>query len=284
MYGKCARNITHVPEICLVETCQVNGSCPFNVPDMFPPVSRGPRPQCQVDAIDEGCKGTFVRIDKDLEALDQRVNRCRQECERTEESLQAAEGRIEVLEERSINQRQLIAELMARVDAMEGQLCRCGKGKGKEVVEEVPSILGSPLILDRPMEEVGSDDSYHTPPLAGSSAPSIPSSVVESDKENFPAFGIGFDPRKVVLVPINEAPPENTIPIPVREPSIDLLGLDRLIAVRGQRAVRRAGRPKSSFHPYLSCSCPIGERSTTHRRSQLCCRDRGVEGDVLEER
>jgi len=31
----------------LVVTCQVNGSSPFNVPDMFPPVSRGPRPQCQ---------------------------------------------------------------------------------------------------------------------------------------------------------------------------------------------------------------------------------------------
>jgi len=48
MYGKCARVITHVPEMCLVETCQINGSCPFNVPDMFPPVSRGPCPQCQL--------------------------------------------------------------------------------------------------------------------------------------------------------------------------------------------------------------------------------------------
>jgi len=44
MNGKCARDITHVPEMCLVETCQVNGSCPFHVPDMFLPVSRGPRP------------------------------------------------------------------------------------------------------------------------------------------------------------------------------------------------------------------------------------------------
>jgi len=31
----------------LVVTCQVNGSSPFNVPDMFPPVSRGPHPQCE---------------------------------------------------------------------------------------------------------------------------------------------------------------------------------------------------------------------------------------------
>jgi len=30
----------------LVVTCQVNGSSPFNVPDMFPPISRGPCPQC----------------------------------------------------------------------------------------------------------------------------------------------------------------------------------------------------------------------------------------------
>ena len=48
MYGKCARDITHVPEMYLAETSQVNGSCPFNVPDTFPPVSRGPRPQCRL--------------------------------------------------------------------------------------------------------------------------------------------------------------------------------------------------------------------------------------------
>ena len=46
MCVKCARNITHVPEMCLLETCQANGSSPFNFPDMFLPVSRCPRPQC----------------------------------------------------------------------------------------------------------------------------------------------------------------------------------------------------------------------------------------------
>ena len=46
MCGKCTRDITHVPEMCLVETCQVNGSSPFNVPDMFLPVSRHLHPQC----------------------------------------------------------------------------------------------------------------------------------------------------------------------------------------------------------------------------------------------
>jgi len=35
----------------LVVTCQVNGSSPFNVPDIFPPVSRGPRPQCQANGL-----------------------------------------------------------------------------------------------------------------------------------------------------------------------------------------------------------------------------------------
>ena len=44
MCVKCTRNITHVPEMCLVETCQVNCSSPFNVPDMFLPVSRCLRP------------------------------------------------------------------------------------------------------------------------------------------------------------------------------------------------------------------------------------------------
>ena len=48
MYGKCARDITHVPEMCLVETCQANSSSPFNVPDMFLPVSRCLHPQCDV--------------------------------------------------------------------------------------------------------------------------------------------------------------------------------------------------------------------------------------------
>ena len=47
MCVKCARNITHVPEMCPVETCQANGSSPFNVPDMFLPVSRCLRPQCE---------------------------------------------------------------------------------------------------------------------------------------------------------------------------------------------------------------------------------------------
>ena len=226
----------------------------------------------QVNAVDEATQTSLRRIDLDLEALDGRVNRRRRECETTEAELRLAEGRIELLEERLTNQRGLIEQLMARVDDMEGKLCRCGKGKGKEVAEAV-SVLGSPLVLDRPLtEEVNSDDSYHTPPVVSSSPPSSSSPSHESDKENVSFSDIGFDPAKVILVPIEDAPPENAVALPVREPTLNLSGLDRLIAVRGQRAYRSSGRPKSLFHPYL---CPIGARSSTHRRSDPCVSDPG---------
>ena len=58
----------------------------------------------QVDAVDEGICTAVKRIDEDLEALDQRVNRCRQECECTSAELEAANGKIAVLEERSHSQ------------------------------------------------------------------------------------------------------------------------------------------------------------------------------------
>jgi len=44
--GTCYSYIQNVHKMYLVGTCQRNGSCPFNVPDMFPPVSKGPHPQC----------------------------------------------------------------------------------------------------------------------------------------------------------------------------------------------------------------------------------------------
>ena len=58
----------------------------------------------QVDAVDEGIRTAVKRIDEDLEALDQRVDRHCQECERTSAELEAANGRIAVLEERSRSQ------------------------------------------------------------------------------------------------------------------------------------------------------------------------------------
>jgi len=135
----------------------------------------------KVDAMDEGLKTTVVRIDKDLGALDDRIGRCCWEFDLMSEELHKAEGKIDVLEERSRSQRDLIEALMARVESMEGHLCKCGekedKGKAVErVVDEVSSpVLGSPLVLNR--ETLGSDDSYHTPPAVSSSSSG-------SDKEN----------------------------------------------------------------------------------------------------
>ena len=97
--------------------------------------------------MDEGLKTGFLRVDKDLEALDQRIDRRREECDKTREELRAAEGRIEVLEERSRSQREMIEALMARVENMEGQLCHCGKGKGRNVEEGRVSLLDSPITL-----------------------------------------------------------------------------------------------------------------------------------------
>jgi len=79
----------------------------------------------------------------------------------TEAELRLAERRIELLEECLASQHGLIEQLMATVDGMEGRLCCCGKGKGKEA-EEVVLFLGSPLVLDHPSnDDVNSDNSYH---------------------------------------------------------------------------------------------------------------------------
>ena len=97
--------------------------------------------------MDEGLKTGFLRVDKDLEALDQHITRRREECDKAQEELRAAEGKIEVLEERSRSQREMIEALMARVKNMEGQLCHCGKGKGCDVEEGRVSLLDSPIAL-----------------------------------------------------------------------------------------------------------------------------------------
>jgi len=116
--------------------------------------------ELKVNAIDEATRASLIRVDVDLEALDGRVNRRHRECETTEAELRLAKGRIELLEERLASQRGLIEQLMARVDGMEGRLCRCGKGKGKEVEKEV-SLLGSPLVLVR-ADEVTTNQMYAT--------------------------------------------------------------------------------------------------------------------------
>ena len=94
----------------------------------------------RVDAIDEGTQTTFVHMDEDLVALDQCIDCRRQECKRTDyqlqevkDQLQAAEDQILAFEESKKDYREMLLEMRVCIEAMEGQLCHCGKGKGKEV-------------------------------------------------------------------------------------------------------------------------------------------------------
>jgi len=211
----------------------------------------------KLDAMDEGVKTGFSCVDKDLEALDGRVNRRRRDTEVIAEKLKVAEGKIEVLEERSRTQRDMIEKLITRVESMEDRLCRCGEGKGKgKAVEISPSpVLGSPLVLDRPL--TGSDGLYHTPPVA--SSPVVSSSSSGSDKENVVV--------ESKLVEIKDKVMESALHVPA--PELDFQGIACLMAVRGQRAVRSQGPPKSSYHPYAHC-CAIGDQVPSHRPGDLC--------------
>jgi len=218
------------------------------------------------NALDEGVQAGFSRVDQDLEALDQRVNRRRTEGERTEEDLHVAEGQIEVLTTRLDTQRELIQDLFAHIESMEGKLCHCRKGKAREPLQDMSLVLGSPLDLGREIpEETNSDNSFFTPPIASSSVPSSSSPIVVSNKENVMVL---YDSRKP-LVEIIDCPIENVVLLLVREPCLDFAGISWLIAVRGQRATRSQDRPKSSFHPYASCCC-IGRRSSSHRSGDRC--------------
>ena len=118
--------------------------------------------------MDEGVQTGFLHVNKDLEALDNHIDCCRDKCEKTQEELCAAEGRIEVLEERSHSQHKMIKALMAHVEDMEGKLCHCGNGKEREVGGALSSVLGSPIVLGQDIDEgSSSDNSYRTPPVAG---------------------------------------------------------------------------------------------------------------------
>jgi len=148
----------------------------------------------------------------------------------------------------------------------EGKLCYCGKGKAREPLQEISPLLGSPLELGPEVpKDSGSNTSYHTPPITSSSIPSSASPIVESNKENVMVL---YDSRQP-LVEIIDRPIENIVPLLVQEPCLDFAGISRLIAVRGQRATRSQGHPKSSFHPYASC-CRIGQHSSSHRSGDLC--------------
>lgn len=210
--------------------------------------------ELQVQSVNHGCKTTFEHINKDLEALDGHINHHSQECEQTECSLQVTEGKVTVLWEQVQSQWGMIEELIAHVDAMEGKLCWCASNKGKERMEE---ILGSPLVLDHPMDEDRSkSDLFFTPSMGSSSLPPAPSPAL-SDPYNTSQFGIGF-----ILKRIEEAPAENKKPIPIHLPSAEASGLNALVVVCGQCAVHTLGCPKSTYHPYSFECCALGVQSS----------------------
>ena len=132
-------------------------------------------------------------------------------------------------------------------------------------MEEIPSILYSPLVLGEDVNDgVINDNSYHTPLIASSSLP--PSSLAKSNKENLVVL---YDSWESHLVEIIDDPAENVVLVPVCKPSLDFSGISQLITVYGQRASRTMGHPKLVFHPYAFCCC-LGRRSSTHQPGNLC--------------
>jgi len=102
----------------------------------------------KMDTMDEGVKTSFSCVDKDLEALDG--------CKDTDlvaEKLRIAKGKIEILEEHSHTQCNMIEKLITCVESMEDCLCHCKEGKGKGKAVEILSspVLGSPFVLDCPL-------------------------------------------------------------------------------------------------------------------------------------
>jgi len=171
------------------------------------------------------------------------------------------------LKARVETQQELIQDLFAHVEEMEGKLCHCGKGRAREPLQEVSPVLGSPLELGRDIpKESSGDSSYRTPLITSSS--SIPSPSLPASKVNKENSMVLYDSH-ISLVEITDSPVENVVLVPVQELSLDFAGISRLIVVHGQHAVCSQGRPKSSFHPYTSC-CRIGRRSSSHGSGDLC--------------
>jgi len=89
----------------------------------------------QAAAFDKGVQSLAKRVDEDLVALDECVNRHHVECDRVEDKLVLAQGKISVLEDRVRNQCIAMERMSARLDKMEGQLCHRRKGKEREVLQ-----------------------------------------------------------------------------------------------------------------------------------------------------
>jgi len=93
------------------------------------------------------------------------------------------------------------------------------------------SVLDSPLVLDREVpEDTGSNDSYHTPLVAGSSivSSSSPSNV---NKEN---VLIIYDSCISLLKRIEDKLVENIQALPTLPPVLDFSSVSCLVMVHGQ--------------------------------------------------
>ena len=212
------------------------------------------------NAIGEGLNMAVSRINADLTALNDQVDCCRRECETNETVLDLYKARLEELEKLFDAQTVKLAELESRMDT---GMRHCGKdikGKGKAVVpveEDVPDVLGSPIVLP---PTAGSSSSYLAPPIAHeSSSTEVEESLVsplvlmidEEDKENQPRPGIGvvnaYRCFKALLGGSMDAVTfvQETRAV-LQEHSKDML------AVRGQRAFRSQGPPSRCFNPYTS--------------------------------
>jgi len=249
--------------------------------------------------LDGNIDQALVNVNTEIQDLSSRVDRRRGEFAALDINLDVALDQIAALERLTNAQDDALKALAERLDSMEGRLCHCAeKGKGREVeVESVPGILGSPIDLVNSSDGDGeeSSDSYHTPP-GGRPIPSTALTLVHaySDiSEERP--GIGYQRLESSD---EDAPVENEVPIPIWIPgeSAEQSGLNQLLAVRGQRAFRSKGPPKSCYSPYprvlqpieigRSClgpcrRCKIGDRgsslSSSGRGSSSSSSDRAVE-------
>ena len=118
--------------------------------------------------MDEGFRNAVARIDKDLEELNNRIDRRRAECDEVER-------RLAELVVRNAEKSDTIDLLKVQVESMVGQLCQCNKEN-----EEVPSVLDEPIVLHRQ----GDGPTPIGPPLSGLSSASSLSSGLNTLVEN----------------------------------------------------------------------------------------------------
>ena len=124
--------------------------------------------------IDKGFQSTITHVDKDLEALDKRIDRCHQENEDLAAKLAQAEEKYHRLMDRFKIQEVMMVWLLARMTEAEGRLCHC---KGKD--RDSPELVGSPIILScgGMFEPALAEETFHAPPGFDSSSNPSSSSV-----------------------------------------------------------------------------------------------------------